>query len=186
MSASTKFENAKQSGQQAGEHAKQAGEHAKQAGQQGAQGVADKVREVAGAAVEKTREGLGMAADKAREVVGMAADKAREGMGALRDSAGNMATAGVNKADDAVSAAGRRLEDWGDAVRKGTPHEGFLGQAGEAVASSLESSGKYLEDHGVSGMVEDVTEMIKRNPIPALFVGIGIGFLLAKATSPRS
>jgi len=31
-------------------------------------------------------------------------------------------------------------------------------------------------------MGDDITNMIRRNPIPALLVGIGIGFLLARAT----
>jgi F0F1-type ATP synthase assembly protein I len=29
-------------------------------------------------------------------------------------------------------------------------------------------------------MAEDVSELIRRNPIPAMLVGVGIGFLLAK------
>jgi ElaB/YqjD/DUF883 family membrane-anchored ribosome-binding protein len=29
-------------------------------------------------------------------------------------------------------------------------------------------------------MAEDITEMIRRNPIPAMLVGVGIGFLLGK------
>jgi len=164
------------------EQGKQAAQHAGEKAKEGFAGIAEKAKEGAGA----VREGLGVAADKAREAVGIAADKARESVGALGTSASHMASAAVNKADEAVSAAGRRLEDWGEGVRSRTPNEGLLGSASEAVACTLESSGKYLEDHGVSGMVEDVTEMIKRNPIPALFVGIGIGFLLAKATSSSS
>jgi uncharacterized membrane-anchored protein YhcB (DUF1043 family) len=35
-------------------------------------------------------------------------------------------------------------------------------------------------------MASDVTEMIKRNPIPALLMGIGLGFMLARLTSSRS
>jgi len=36
-------------------------------------------------------------------------------------------------------------------------------------------------------MADDVTDLIRRNPIPALFVGIGLGFLLARlTTSSRS
>ena len=155
-------------------------------GKQSAQNAGEKAKEGFQGAAQKLSEGVSAAAEKAREAVGVAADKARESMGAIRDSAGNFASSAVDRADEAVSGAGKKLEDWAEGVRSRTPNEGFLGQASEAVASSLESSGKYLEDHGVSGMVEDVTEMIKRNPIPALFIGIGIGFLLAKATSPRS
>jgi hypothetical protein len=34
-------------------------------------------------------------------------------------------------------------------------------------------------------MAEDVTNLIRRNPIPALLIGIGAGFLLARAMTPR-
>jgi hypothetical protein len=31
-------------------------------------------------------------------------------------------------------------------------------------------------------MAEDLTDLIKRNPIPAVLIGVGIGFLLAQLT----
>jgi hypothetical protein len=61
-----------------------------------------------------------------------------------------------------------------------------VGDAASRVASGLESSGKYLQDEGLSGMAKDLGDLVKRNPIPAMLVGIGIGFLLARATSSRS
>ena len=51
---------------------------------------------------------------------------------------------------------------------------------------TLENTGKYLEEEGLSGIASDVTALIKRNPIPALFIGIGVGFLLARACTSRS
>jgi hypothetical protein len=50
------------------------------------------------------------------------------------------------------------------------------------VASALDSSGRYLEEQGLSGMAEDVTNLIRRNPIPAMLIGVGLGFLLARLT----
>ena len=35
-------------------------------------------------------------------------------------------------------------------------------------------------DQGFSGLAEDMTTMIRRNPIPALLIGFGLGFLLAR------
>ena len=35
-------------------------------------------------------------------------------------------------------------------------------------------------------MAEDLTDLIRRNPIPALLVGVGLGFLLARATTRNS
>jgi hypothetical protein len=54
------------------------------------------------------------------------------------------------------------------------------------VAGALESSGRYLEEQGLSGIGEDLTNLIRRNPLPAILLGIGLGFLLARATTSRS
>jgi len=61
-----------------------------------------------------------------------------------------------------------------------------MGQATETVANTIERGGQYLQQEGLSGMADDLTTMIKRNPIPALLLGVGIGFILARLTSSRS
>jgi hypothetical protein len=35
-------------------------------------------------------------------------------------------------------------------------------------------------------MAEDFTNLVRRNPIPALLIGVAFGFLVARATSRRS
>jgi len=72
------------------------------------------------------------------------------------------------------------MESLGDAIRSREPAQGMLHNAGEAVASQLECSGRYLEEQGLKGIGEDVTNLIRRNPIPALLIGVGIGVLLAR------
>jgi len=56
----------------------------------------------------------------------------------------------------------------------------MLGNASGMVADSLDNAGRYLQEEGIVGMAEDVTELIRRNPIPAMLVGVGIGYMLAK------
>jgi hypothetical protein len=56
----------------------------------------------------------------------------------------------------------------------------MLGTATGTVADSLDSAGRYLQEEGIAGMAEDITELIRRNPVPAMLVGVGIGFMLAK------
>jgi hypothetical protein len=55
-----------------------------------------------------------------------------------------------------------------------------LGSASHFVADKLDSAGQYVEDRNLSGMMDDVTGLIKRNPIPAVLIGLGIGFLLGR------
>jgi hypothetical protein len=62
----------------------------------------------------------------------------------------------------------------------------MLGSATRAVADTMEGAGKYLEDKNLSGMMDDVTGLIKRNPIPAVLLGLGIGFLVGRALSSNS
>ena len=74
---------------------------------------------------------------------------------------------------------GAGMESLGGAIHEHEPREGVLHDVGEAMAAKLEGGGRYLESHGAKGVGEDLTEVIRRNPVPALLVGVGIGFLLA-------
>jgi len=84
------------------------------------------------------------------------------------------------KADQATKAVGASMESFGCAIHEHEPTSGVLHNVGETLAARLEGGGRYLETRGLEGVAEDVTSMIRRNPIPALLVGVGIGFLLAR------
>jgi len=58
----------------------------------------------------------------------------------------------------------------------------MLGSAANRVADTLESGGKYLEQEGLSGMAGDLTDLVKKNPIPALLIAVAVGVLIARAT----
>jgi hypothetical protein len=75
------------------------------------------------------------------------------------------------------------MENLASTIRDKGPREGVLGQATSGVAGALDSTGRYLEEQGVSGMVDDLTSMIKNHPVPAILIGIGLGFLLARLTT---
>jgi len=94
--------------------------------------------------------------DKGKETAAGVADKAKEMASGVADKAKDMASGVVGQVKDMASSAG------------------------QAVAGALETGGKYLEDKNISGMADDLTELIKRNPIPALLLGVGLGFLLAR------
>ena len=90
-------------------------------------------------------------------------------------------TSGIGgKAEYAAAAVGAGMESLGETIRQHTPNAGMLGNASHAVSDRLESGGHYLEEKGLKGIGEDLTNMIRSNPVPALLVGIGFGFLLAK------
>jgi len=72
------------------------------------------------------------------------------------------------------------MQSLADTVRQHTPESGVLGSASRSVADTLDQTGKYVEDRNLSGMMDDVTGLIKRNPIPAVLIGLGIGFLIGR------
>jgi len=118
--------------------------------------------------------------DRAKEQATSATEKAKEAAAQVGQAASNTASAIGHKAEDMTAAAGRGMQSLGEKVRAKGPESGVLGTATEKVAGGLESAGNYLEEKNLSGMAEDLTGMIRRNPIPALLIGIGLGFLLAR------
>lgn len=141
------------------------------------------VQSAAETAVDKAKDVAGAVADKAKDVAGNVADTARNVAGAVGDKARSMASAAGDTADSAVSSVGCGMRSTADTIRDKGPQSGVLGSAAGAVASALDNSGRYLEEEGLSGMADDVMELVRRNPLPALLIGIGVGFLLARLTS---
>lgn len=160
-------------------------------------GVADRAKDAAASVAEKVKDGAYVVSEKAKDVGSSVAEKAKDTAGAVADKAKDMASAVVHGAEDATSYLGDRaadatcsvgggLKSLGHTIRDNTPHEGMIGDASSAVANSLESTGRYLQEEGLKGIADDMTNMIRRNPIPALLVGVGVGFLIARATTARS
>jgi hypothetical protein len=84
------------------------------------------------------------------------------------------------KAEEATEAVGSGMEALGGVIREHEPEQGMLHNAGEIVADKLEGGGRYLEHQGLPGIGADITNLIRRNPIPALLIGVGVGVLLAR------
>jgi ElaB/YqjD/DUF883 family membrane-anchored ribosome-binding protein len=51
--------------------------------------------------------------------------------------------------------------------------------AASAVSSTAKDAVHYVQEKGVSGMTEDVSSLIRRYPIMALGIAIGLGFMLS-------
>jgi hypothetical protein len=129
----------------------------------------------------KASDFASMASDKAKQAAGtvgdaasMAADKARQAAGAIGQ-----------KAEDATQAVGAGMKSLGETIRDKGPQQGMVGAATSGLASTLESGGRYLQEEGIQGIAHDMTTLIRKNPIPALLLAVGVGFLLARATARR-
>ena len=79
------------------------------------------------------------------------------------------------KADDLTASAGVGIQGLGDKLSKNAPHAGVLGSVSQSVADTVKEGGEYMEDAKLSGMTGDVVRLIRRYPIPAAIIGIGLG-----------
>ena len=139
------------------------------------------IKDMAQQATDKAKDIGHNVADKAKDAAHTVADATRDAASHAGQAVSSTATAVGRKAEDWTAAAGHKVESLGDTVRHQGPNSGMLGKASEGLAEGLESVGGYMSDKNLSGMMGDVTDLIKRNPIPALLVGLGIGYLLGKS-----
>jgi hypothetical protein len=125
-------------------------------------------------------------ADRAKDGVSSLGEKAKDTASSVAQTAEDAAAYVGRQAEDATTAVGGGLKSLGNTIRAHTPHDGIVGEASSAVANTLESTGRYLQEEGLKGMAEEVTNLVRRNPVPALLVAFGAGFLIARATTSRS
>lgn len=131
-------------------------------------------------------EAANTASENVRSAAGVVGEKVQDMASSVSKSAEAAASYVGERAEDATAAAGSRIRAAGDAIRQNAPHEGRLGQASEAVARTFEDTGAYVEEQGLEGMARDFANMVRRNPIPALLIGVGLAvWLTARSISDR-
>jgi len=114
------------------------------------------------------------------QFVNKAKDTAADAMNKVKQTATSFGETAGKKASDVTSAVAGGMRNLGEKIRENMPTEGYLGQATKGVACGLEEGGKYLANEGLSGLAEDVGDVIKRNPLPAVLAGLGLGFLIGR------
>jgi len=131
---------------------------------------------------ERLGAGFAEQVDKARDAASSLVDKAKEAASSASERASEMASDLGEKAENATAAVGSTMKSLAGSMREHAPASGMLKSATTSVADTLESSGRYLEETGLSGLGKDLTSLVRRNPLPAVMLGIGLGFLIARAT----
>jgi hypothetical protein len=118
-------------------------------------------------------------------------NKAKEAVASVREMAGHATSAvgaiasraacDVGKdVDQLVANTGVCIEGFGDRLSKNVPHEGVLGSASQSIAGSVREGGEYLQSAKLSGMTEDVSHLIRKNPIPTILIAIGLGWFVGR------
>jgi hypothetical protein len=120
------------------------------------------------------------ATDKAKEAACSAGEMASHAASAIGGAA-RQATSNIGqRADDLTATAGRKIEELGDRLGRQAPDSGILGDATQSVARSIHAGGEYVNNAKLSGMAEDVTQLVRRNPISAILIAIGIGVIVGR------
>jgi hypothetical protein len=57
----------------------------------------------------------------------------------------------------------------------------MMGTAARAVADRLEARGRYLQEHGLEDMGEDLRGFIRQYPLGSALAVFGLGFLMGNA-----
>lgn len=120
-------------------------------------------------------------AERAKDAASSVAEQARTAAASAAHTARDVASQAGEKAEDAASSVAGGMQSLASTLRDKGPHEGMMGTATSRVADTLESGGRYLQEHGLKGMGDDLTNLIRRNPIPAVLIGVGLGFMIARS-----
>jgi hypothetical protein len=115
---------------------------------------------------------------QARDVASNVADKARDYASSAAGAAREFAGEAGERTDDAIASVGQGMSSLAGSLREKAPREGMMGTAAGTVADKLEAGGRYLQQHGVSEIGDDLGNLIRQYPIPSLLAVFGVGFLL--------
>ena len=118
----------------------------------------------------------------AREVASSAVQGTKDVASSVAHRAEGMASTIGHRAEEAVGAIGGEMRALAGTIRESAPQGGVVGSAASGMAGTLESGGAYLQEHNLRGMGEDVTNVVRRYPLQAILLGIGVGFLVGRAS----
>jgi uncharacterized protein YjbJ (UPF0337 family) len=57
----------------------------------------------------------------------------------------------------------------------------MAGAAATAVTDAVAGAGTYIQEKDMQALPGDLAELIRRHPVPALLIGLGIGFVLGRS-----
>ena len=95
------------------------------------------------------------------------------------EKAKDLAHTAGEKVEGARTSVGEGLQSFGGSVRERG------GSASALVGGKIEAAGHYLREHDFSGMADSMKDVVRKHPMQSVFVGIGLGFVLARALRGR-
>ena len=118
--------------------------------------------------------------DKATEEASALSMKGRDAISAAAAKTRDVASSTLQMAEGAVDTIGGEMKSLAGSIREKAPAGGMCGGAASGIANTLESSSAYLQERNLDGLGGDATNLIRRYPLQALLVGLGVGFLVGR------
>jgi ElaB/YqjD/DUF883 family membrane-anchored ribosome-binding protein len=143
--------------------------------------AAQGVKETAANLTHQAGQAASNLGQKAQDTASNLAQKARDTASDLGHRAQELAGTAGERTDDALGVVGHGMSNLAGTIRQNVPREGMLGSAAGSVAEGLEAGGRYLSEHGMSEIGDDVGRLVRQHPLPALLTVFGIGVLLGTA-----
>lgn len=133
-------------------------------------------------AAEKAKEAAALIAAMAVHAASAVGTMATSGLGDAGETARQTVREVGNQADELTANAGIGIQAFGNSLNRNAPDDGLLRSVSEVVASAARDGGEYLEHAKFTGIVEDVTQVIRRNPLRSVLVALGVGWFLGRRT----
>jgi len=114
------------------------------------------------------------------------AQTARDAASSLGKGASELMHSAADQAQHAAETVGGGMRSLAGTIREKAPHEGVIGTAAGSVAGTLETSGRYLQEEGFSGMVDDVARAVRQRPIACMLCCVAVGFIVGRLLTSSS
>lgn len=123
--------------------------------------------------------------DQTKSAIDAGADKAKQGADWASDKVDNVKSGAVDLAETVQDRASTMAKGFADTAKRAKD------QAGQWISENAEPVQKFVEDnfqHGREVMdhfSRDATDMIRKYPLTAVAIGLGVGLLIGRAAGSR-
>jgi len=107
---------------------------------------------------------------------------AQQAAGTAQQLASEALSSAGQRADDMAASLGGSMKTLAGDIRAHSPAQETLGQLASGVADVLEHTGRFLQEEGVSGLAGELNQAIRRYPLSAVFLAVGVGFLMSQTS----
>jgi hypothetical protein len=115
--------------------------------------------------------------DRVNDPSSLSDDTRAASLGA-RSSASDVGRKVSGKAEQVQATAADSLDSAANAVHSGGAR---VARAAHRAADSLSSGAQYVREHDARHMMEDLREVVRNNPGPALLGAVALGFVVGRA-----